>query len=63
MKMQGLLHPPKKNWVLPNKRHPKGFRCFLPSLCDEPEKSEKSDKGTIQFSVYKCFSHKNVKTL
>ena len=59
----GTPSPPKKNWVPPNKRHPKGFRFFLPSLYDEPEKSEKSVKGTIQFSVYKCFSHKNVKTL
>ena len=34
-----------------------------PSLYDELEKSEKSDKGTIQFSLYKCYSHKNVETL
>ena len=57
------LPPKKKNWVPPNKRYPKGFRFFLPSLADnEPEKEESSEKGTIQFSVYKCFSHKNVKT-
>ena len=59
----GSTLPPKKNWVPPNKRYPKGFRFFLPSLSDEAEKSEQSsEKGTIQFSVYKCFSHKNVKT-
>ena len=59
----GSTLPPKKNWVPPNKRYPKGFRFFLPSMYDnEPEKEESSEKGTIQFSVYKCFSHKNVKT-
>ena len=49
----GSTSPPKKKWVPPNKRYPKGFRFFLPSLDDEGEKSEKScNKGTIQFSVY-----------
>ena len=59
----GSTLPPKKNWVPPNKRYPKGFRFFLPSMDDnQPEKEESSEKGTIQYSVYKYFSHKNVKT-
>ena len=63
MKIQGLLHPPKRTGCLLIRGTQKASDFFLPSLYDEPEKSEKSDKGTIQFSVYKCFCHKNVKTL